>query len=273
MRYGLALPYLITNDIQRLSRLAEETGWDGIFLGDAIWTDDPMIALTAAALATERIRLGPLVIPVPLRRPWKLASEALALDRLSNGRLTLGLGAGAAWMGWYAFPDEPTETKTRAQMLDETLDILTLLFRGKPFDYDGEQYHVRLTQLPEEYYPPLSVQRPRIPLWVPAQFPHHKPLARALKADGVIVEKLGATGEPEPPTPDDVRAMRAFVEAERELTTPFDIVVVGKTQEMGAIERQDTLAAWKDAGVTWWVEDLFGGTVAEVEAFAVVAAS
>jgi alkanesulfonate monooxygenase SsuD/methylene tetrahydromethanopterin reductase-like flavin-dependent oxidoreductase (luciferase family) len=170
-------------------------------------------------------------------------------------------------MGWYAFPDEPAETKARAEMLDETIDILTLLFGGRPFDYDGKHFHIQLTKLPEQYYPPQPVQQPRIPLWVPAQYPRRRPLARALKADGVIVEKLGVAGAPEPPEPDDVRAVRATVAAERELTTPFDIVVVGETRAMGAAERQDALAAWADAGVTWWVEDLFGGTVAEVAAF------
>jgi alkanesulfonate monooxygenase SsuD/methylene tetrahydromethanopterin reductase-like flavin-dependent oxidoreductase (luciferase family) len=99
-----------------------------------------MIALTAAAMTTSRIRLGTMVIPVPLRRPWKLASESLALDHLSNGRLTLGLGAGAVWMGWQAFPDEPADTKVRTKILDETIDILDLLYQHKPFDYDGKHY-------------------------------------------------------------------------------------------------------------------------------------
>ena len=55
--------------------------------------------LAAAATNTSQIRLGTMVIPIPLRRPWKVASEAVALDHLSDGRLTLGLGAGAVWMG------------------------------------------------------------------------------------------------------------------------------------------------------------------------------
>src|SRR5512137_1727473 len=117
--------------------MAEEAGWAGCFLGDYIWCEDPMIALAAAAMTTSRIRLGTMVVPVPLRRPWKLASESVALDQLSNGRLTLGLGAGAVWMGWQAFPDEVTDTKTRAEMLDETIDILDLLYQRKPFDYHG----------------------------------------------------------------------------------------------------------------------------------------
>jgi alkanesulfonate monooxygenase SsuD/methylene tetrahydromethanopterin reductase-like flavin-dependent oxidoreductase (luciferase family) len=125
MKYGAALPYGSARSAANLAQLAEQAGWDGIFLGDAIWCEDPMICLTAVAMVTSRIRLGTMIIPVPLRRPWKLASESIALDHLSNGRLTLGIGAGAVWMGWQAFPDEPTNTKTRAEMLDETVAFLT----------------------------------------------------------------------------------------------------------------------------------------------------
>src|SRR5512138_2406646 len=132
MKYGLALPYTTPRTVARLSQLAEECGWDGCFLGDAIWCEDPMICLAAAAMTTRRIRLGTMITPVPLRRPWKLASESLAIDHLSEGRLTLGLGAGAVWMGWHAFPDEVSDTRARAGMVDECIDILTLLYQREP---------------------------------------------------------------------------------------------------------------------------------------------
>ncbi len=119
-----------------------------------------MIVLAAAAVNTSRIRLGTMVIPVPLRQPWKIASESVALDRLSNGRVTLGLGAGAVWMGWQAFPDTVTDPRLRAEMLDETIDILDLLYQRQPFDYDGKHYHLKLTQLDVQFYPPPPVQQP-----------------------------------------------------------------------------------------------------------------
>jgi alkanesulfonate monooxygenase SsuD/methylene tetrahydromethanopterin reductase-like flavin-dependent oxidoreductase (luciferase family) len=165
MKYGIALPYTNARTAAKLSQLAEESSWDGVFMGDAIWCEDPMIGLAAAAMVTDRIRLGTMITPAPLRIPWKLASESLALDHLSNGRLTLGLGAGAVWMGWQAFPDEVTDTKARAEMLDETIDILSLLYQRKQFDYDGKRYHLKLTQLDEMHYPPKPLQQPRIPLW------------------------------------------------------------------------------------------------------------
>lgn len=266
MKFGLALPYNETRVVARLAQQAEEAGWDGVFLGDAIWCEDPMIALTAAAMTTSQIRLGTMIIPVPLRRPWKIASESLALDRLSNGRLILGLGAGAVWMGWHAFPDEAMDTKVRAEMLDETIDILTLLYQRKPFDYDGKHFHLKLTQMDVMHYPPQPIQQPRIPLWIPGLWPRKKSMQRVLKCDGIFPEKHGPDGKPADLTPADVRQIKAFVSEKRTLTTPFDIVVTGKTGEMSRVQQQDLMGEWAEAGATWWVEGLWGETEEEVVA-------
>lgn len=257
MKFGLASPYNETCKVAELAQLAEETGWDGFFLGDAIWCEDPMIALAAAAMTTRRIRLGTMVIPVPLRRPWKIASESLALDRLSSGRLILGLGTGAVWMGWHAFPDEVTHGKARAEMLDETIDILTLLYQRKPFDYEGKHYHLKLTTMDVMYYPSKPIQEPRIPLWIPLIWPHKKSMQRALKCDGLLPEKYGPDGQPAEITPDDVREIAAFVHANRTLTTPFDIVMQGKTDGVDRARQQDQLWPWQEAGATWWIEGLW----------------
>lgn len=261
MNYGIALPYGSARDIAALCQLAEAHGWDGCFVGDAIWLEDPMIALAAAAMVTQRIRLGTLITPVPLRRPWKLASESLALDRLSDGRLTLGLAMGAVWMGWHAFPDEISDTKARAEMLDETIDILTLLYQRQPFDYDGKYYHLKLTTMDVQHSPPKPVQQPRIPLWAVGVWPRMKSMQRTLKCDGVILEKLSADGKGEPITPADVRDVKAYVEANRTLTTPFDIVVQGKTSDLGRSERQETIEAWQNSGVTWWIEAAYDASI------------
>ena len=256
LKFGLALPYISAREVADLAHLAEQAGWDGCFLGDAIWCEDPMIALAAAAMTTQRIRLGTMITPVPLRRPWKLASESIALDRLSGGRLTLGLGTGAVWMGWQGFPDEVTNTKARAEMLDECIDILTLLYQRKPFDYMGKHYHLKLTLLDEQHYPPKPVQQPRIPLWAVGVWPRPKSMQRVLKCDGLLAEKLDRDGNREV-TPADIGAMKAFVDANRTLSTPFDIVVNGKTANLGRTQLQETLTQWQEAGVTWWVEGLW----------------
>jgi alkanesulfonate monooxygenase SsuD/methylene tetrahydromethanopterin reductase-like flavin-dependent oxidoreductase (luciferase family) len=257
MKFAAALPYGSARAASTLAQIAEETGWDGIFLGDAIWCEDPMVCLAAAAMATTRLRLGTMVVPVPLRRPWKLASESIALDHLSNGRLTLGLGAGAVWMGWQAFPDEPIDTKTRAEMLDETIDILDLLFQRKPFNYDGKHYHLKLTLLDEIYYPPKPVQQPRIPIWVPGIWPRMKSMRRLLKCDGLFPQKMNSNGEFEEVTPDDLRQMKAYIDKNRTLTTPFDVVTEGKTGDIDPAQVKDKLQEWVDAGATWWVEGLW----------------
>lgn len=68
IKFGLALPYVSARKVAQLSQLAEESGWDGCFLGDAIWCEDPMIGLAAAAMTTRHIRLGTMITPMPLRR-------------------------------------------------------------------------------------------------------------------------------------------------------------------------------------------------------------
>ena len=264
MNYGVALPYTSARAIANLCQAAEAAGWDGCFTGDAIWCEDPMIGLAAAAMLTDRVRLGTLVTPVPLRKPWKLASESVALDHLCNGRLILGLATGATWMGWSAFPDEVTDARQRAEMLDETIDILTLLYARRPFDYDGRHYQVKLTRLPEQYYPPKPSQQPRIPLWCVGIWPQMKSMRRALKCDGVIVEKPQLHGQEQPVTPADIRAIRAYVQDNRATATPFDIVVVGKSLGLEPGQREDSLLALAEAGATWWVEGLWDEPVERV---------
>jgi hypothetical protein len=253
LKFGLVLPYTNARMVAKLASLAEEAGWDGCFLGDAIWCEDPMISLAAAAMSTQRIRLGTMIIPMPLRRPWKVASESLALDHLSDGRLILGLGTGAVWMGWKSFPDEVTDTRLRTEMLDESIDILTLLYQRKQFDYDGKHYHLKLTLLDEQHYPPKPVQQPRIPLWVVGIWPKKKSMRRVLKCDGVIVEKSG-----EEVMPVDIQEIKSYVNANRTLTVPFDIVVVGKTTDLERAQLQEKLLPYEKAGLTWWVEDVIG---------------
>lgn len=257
MKYGVALPYTNARTVAKLSQLAEESGWDGCFLGDAIWCEDPMISLAAAAMTTSRIRLGTMITPVPLRIPWKLASESLALDHLSNGRLTLGLGAGAVWMGWHAFPDEVTDPQSRAEMLDETIDILTLLYQRKQFDSDGKHYHLKLTQLDVMHYPPKPLQEPRVPLWCVGIWPKTKSMQRVLKCDGIIVEKRNADDKQGDISPDDVRAIKVYVDDHRSESMPFDIVLNGKLAGLDRSQLQDKLLPLIDAGATWWIEGLW----------------
>ena len=103
MKYGIYLPVFepwgSARIIASLAREAEDAGWDGLFVWDDVAGSevdmvDPWVALSAAAVATTRIRLGALVTPLPRRRPWKFARETVSLDHLSGGRLVVGVGTG-----------------------------------------------------------------------------------------------------------------------------------------------------------------------------------
>jgi alkanesulfonate monooxygenase SsuD/methylene tetrahydromethanopterin reductase-like flavin-dependent oxidoreductase (luciferase family) len=265
MKFGLTIPYLDARKSAELAKIGEDAGWDGAFLGDAIWCQDPMICLAAMAMTTGHIRLGMMVIPVPLRKPWKIASESVALDHLSGGRVTLGLGMGAVWMGWQGFPDEVTGTRERAEMLDETIDILTALYQCEPFDFDGKHYHLKLTLVDAMHYPPKPVQQPRIPLWAVGVWPRKQSMRRTLKCDGLLPMKMNGEGKFEELTPEDVREIRAFVDSERGSQQPFDIVVEGKSFGLSVVEKAEKIAAWSDAGATWWIEGLWGESEERVQ--------
>ena len=149
-------------------------------------------------------------------------------------------------------------------MLDETIDILTLLFCGKQFDYDGSHYRLRLTQVDEQYYPPPPVQQPRIPLWIVGVWPRKKSMRRVLKGDGWLPNKMNDQGQFEDILPEDVREVRAYNDANRTLDTPFDIVVEGKTGGMGPEQIQAKLSPWVEAGATWWIDGYWEATPQEV---------
>ena len=237
-----------------MARAAEEAGWDGFFVWEPVCGVDAWVCLTAAAMVTERIRLGTMLTPLPRMRPWRLAGAAATLDNLSGGRVILAVGLGAPDTGYEAF-GEVTDRKTRAELLDEGLDIVTGLWRGQPFSYDGKHYHVR----PTEFMPPAPpVQQPRIPIWVVGAWPRPKSLARALRYDGLLPNPMTAEGDHRPLTTDHVREIRDYVSANRTDTTPFDIVAEGKTPGDRPDEAAAIVRGWAEAGATWWMEALWG---------------
>ncbi len=93
MRYGFVLPRRRCAHCGRFRyELAEQAGWDGFFVYETVWGIDAWVSLTAAAMRTERIRLGTDLTPLSRMRPWKLASETVTLDHLSGGRVILAVG-------------------------------------------------------------------------------------------------------------------------------------------------------------------------------------
>jgi alkanesulfonate monooxygenase SsuD/methylene tetrahydromethanopterin reductase-like flavin-dependent oxidoreductase (luciferase family) len=247
-------PYADPKFLAELARDAENAGWDAFFIWDHIqvnWPDpvaDPWIALAAMAIATKRIRLGPLVTPLYRRSPWKLARETVTLDHLSDGRITLGVGLGADMFGEISTFDGPLDDKTRAAMLDEGLAVLQGLWSSEKFSFEGKYYKVR-----EARFLPGPLQRPRIPIWVAGSWPNKRPFRRAARFDGVAPV---STDIEKSLTPDDIRAIVAFIKRQRTSDAPFDLVHSGETPGENAEQDREIVAPYAEAGATWWLEGI-----------------
>ena len=252
MKYGFVLPHGDARTTAKLAFEAEQAGWDGFFVWEPVWGIDAWVSLTAAAMKTSRIRLGTLLSPISRMRPWKLASETATLDNLSNGRVILSVGLGAVDSGFKEF-GETTNRVQRAELVDEGLEILTGLWKGQPFNYDGKHYTIKETKF---YPPPPPVQKPRIPIWVVGAWPRMKSMRRVLKYDGILPTKM-AGRKHEKVEPEDIRLMKSWIEENRSETTPFDIVVEGKTQGDDSDEWFNVVNPWFEAGATWWIEAMW----------------
>jgi alkanesulfonate monooxygenase SsuD/methylene tetrahydromethanopterin reductase-like flavin-dependent oxidoreductase (luciferase family) len=210
--------------VAELAARAEERGWDGFFVWDHIAyrepvraLADPWVTLAAVAVATRRLVLGPLVTPLARRRPHQLARETVTLDRLSRGRLVLGVGLGSDRTGEFD-PDrfgEEGDARARARLLDERLGQLLAY-------WDGE-------------FEPTPVQRPRIPVWVAVRWPHRRPLRRAARFDGMFPIDL--------PGPEALAEYAGELRALRESRGRFDFVVENPPGT--------DPAPWIAAGATW----------------------
>jgi alkanesulfonate monooxygenase SsuD/methylene tetrahydromethanopterin reductase-like flavin-dependent oxidoreductase (luciferase family) len=191
MRLGLYIPLFdeLADPalVARLAAEAEEAGWDGLFVWDHIRFREPVVdvadtqvTLAAIATATERIRLGPLVTPLARRRPAKVARETATLDRLSGGRVVLGVGLGSdEFAREYVITGEELDVRRRGEMLDESLEILTAAWSGEPVRHRGEHYTVDGTR-----FMPRPVQRPGVPVWVAGVAGKRRPLRRAARYQG-----------------------------------------------------------------------------------------
>lgn len=249
MKYGFVLPRGDARTAAELAALAEGSGWDGFFMWEAVWGVDAWVALTAAAMRTERIRLGTMLTPLPRRKPWDLAGQTATLDNLSGGRVILSVGLGAPHDGWLAFEPDPGR-RVRAELLDEGLDVLTGLWSGQPFEYEGAHYRVRQTDF---VLPPPPVQRPRIPIWVVGGWPAPRSMRRSARYDGWLPNMVSWRGRPAPEfSPAVLREAVGWLREERAAAgrdmSGYDVVVEG------AGEHPDRVAGWAAAGATWWLE-------------------
>jgi alkanesulfonate monooxygenase SsuD/methylene tetrahydromethanopterin reductase-like flavin-dependent oxidoreductase (luciferase family) len=211
-----------------LARRAEQRHWDGLFLWDHVnyrppvrAVADPWISLAAIAGATERLRLGPMVTPLSRRRVQKVARETATLDRLSEGRLTLGVGLGSDLNGELEPFGEEVDPRRRAELLDSGLDRLASFWAGE--------------------FEPRPVQSPRIPVWVAGRWKtRRRPLERAARWDGFFPIEI--------PNP---AALAGLAEEVGELRDGdqggFDLVA--------EIAPGDDAGPWEEAGATWIFTD------------------
>jgi alkanesulfonate monooxygenase SsuD/methylene tetrahydromethanopterin reductase-like flavin-dependent oxidoreductase (luciferase family) len=226
--------------VARLAVAAEDAGWDGVFVWDHVnWREpivevaDPWITLSAIAVATRRVRVGPMITPLARRRPVKVARETATLDRLSDGRLTLGVGLGNDEAGReLSATGEECDDRRRARMLDEALLILADAWSGEPVHHRGEHYTVDGLRLL-----PRPVQRPGIPVWVGGMHGRRAPLRRAARHQGFVAANLES--------PDQLAELVADLTALRESDSPYDIAV--------ALEPGDDPTPYVAAGATWWL--------------------
>lgn len=270
MNYGLDVsttgefsdPRLLT----RLAVEAEEAGWDGFFIWDVIYnqddqtlpTADPWVTLASIASATERIRIGAMVTPLPRRRPWLVARQTATLDHLSNGRMIFGAGLGYQDLEFAPF-GEDTDPKVRAEKLDEGLEVLAGLWKGGPFCFKGEHFQVEV-----ERFLPVPVQQPRIPVWIAGYWPNRRPFRRAARWDGVYIGAGRADGQPA--MLEDVRAAIAYVKAHSDHEESLEIAFCYEGPVDPNIPYIETVRPFLEAGVTWWIEGIhqWAGTVEDM---------
>jgi alkanesulfonate monooxygenase SsuD/methylene tetrahydromethanopterin reductase-like flavin-dependent oxidoreductase (luciferase family) len=251
MRFAVnAPPFAEPAELVELGVLAERAGWDAFLMWDHMVLDrkgmpiaDPWVTLGAVAAKTERIRLGTCVTPLARRRPQKVARETVTLDRLSAGRLVLGVGLGHPAEEYTTF-GEDADVHARAACTDEALTVLTGLWSGEPFEYDGKWFHVeRVTFLP------TPLQRPRLPVWIACALPSRRPIERAARWDGIVPIKVGAKGI-EFLTPPEIHDIVDDIRHRRGTLDNFDVVVNAGPPPTASV------TDFEAAGASWWLASM-----------------
>jgi alkanesulfonate monooxygenase SsuD/methylene tetrahydromethanopterin reductase-like flavin-dependent oxidoreductase (luciferase family) len=228
--------------------VAEEKGWDGFFIPDGAYHFDPWVLLAAIAGRTQTIRLGTMLTPLPWKQPWTVAAQAASVDQISGGRVILAVGLGSPDTG-RADRGEPMDKVTRAQLLDDGLEIITRLWRGE-WSFEGTHYHLDLSAQPPRTLRP--VQQPRIPIWVVGGWNRPKSMRRAVRYDGVLPQMIDIH--------EDGYA-RSFEELAAWVRShPHDDGTVADVIKEGHTTADDPAAAaartgrWRERGATWWIE-------------------
>lgn len=247
MRWGLSIS--LSGDlaepglIAEVAVAAEAAGWDGVFVWDHLWNRtfvpfaDPFVTLAAIAAATERVLIGTMVAALPRRRPQLVAQATNSLDRLSGGRMVLGLGLGVDSYGEYSLFDEPADDdRARAALMDAGIGQLQQMLTGGPVDTAGGRHTTA-----------AGVQQPHVPIWVAGR--------AALTAGPRRAHRHGLEGlalvDADVWTPDHVTAALAAGDL---IAGALEVALVGGTHP--------DPAALEAAGATWCFPEILPGATA-----------
>jgi alkanesulfonate monooxygenase SsuD/methylene tetrahydromethanopterin reductase-like flavin-dependent oxidoreductase (luciferase family) len=238
MRHAIFVPNFGTFSdpalVADLAAAAEAAGWDGWFLWDHVvhrsgdeQLADPWITLAAVAVATSTMWIGPMITPVPRRRPWNVARQAATLDHLSRGRTVLGVGIGASGTPEFSQFSEEPDPVVRGEMLDEGLQVIRELWRGQEIHHSGAHYRVEGVT-----FVPRPVQDP-LPVWVAAVWPARRPVRRAARFEGIVPLNL-----PGPETLSEI------------------LSIVGQGKDVVVHPGGYSAREWEAAGATWLLHEI-----------------
>jgi len=159
-RFGFQATSSDLQEVVHQARRAEDAGFDIFQVGDHVGAEpSPLLALAAAAEATDRIRLGTLVLNNDLRHPVTLAQEVATLDHQSGGRLEVGMGAGHSFTEYAAMGTTFDPPAVRKERLAEAVEIVRALLDGAPVTFAGKFYQLdgATTLAPLQEHVPILV--------------------------------------------------------------------------------------------------------------------
>lgn len=253
MHYGIELvpfgQFSDPREVMRVAQAAEAAGWEALSVWDHVLmpygAGDPWVALTAAATVTRRLKLATGVAAFARYRPHTLARTLAALDRLSEGRVIFGVGAGVDFD--FAPFGEALDAKSRAGMLDEGLPMVSRLLSGETVTHRGQYYQLEAVRLA-----PVATQQPRPPFWIGGI--SQPALRRAARWDGWIIGTIDESQTLTLP-PERLAEHVGVIHRHRTADGPFDVAVDGVTADPA-----DTtlVREFAQAGATWWFEAIFG---------------
>jgi len=269
------------------ARAVEDAGFDAVSMTDHPFPPDgwlktgghhafdPFVALSFMAAATSSLRLLTNLVIAGYRNPYLAAKSIASLDRLSGGRLTVGMGAGYLAAEFDALG---ADFEGRGPRFDESILAMRAAWSGETVEHDSERFGVHgHTMLPR------PVQDPHPPIWIGGN--SQRAMRRAAElANGWMpffqpASMAGITGTPALETADELaRRVAALyaMRAERGAESPFDVCVGTLVPGDDPRERAEQLAAFvptlAEAGATWATVELRGRTLAdcvtELDAFA-----